>query len=276
MYAHRATGAIRVACPLVQASHALSKQSGCDRTLRQAHPDGWGIVHYQNDRPQPIRSIKPAFDDPLFVQTAESLAAPLVIAHVRQASVGTVNLQNTHPFTHDRWTFAHNGTVYVFAEVQDRIQAEVDPRFLSFRLGTTDSELLFYWFLSRLQSTGVDLQASTTVDRWSSVLASLVRDLIGWCRQIDPQDLSALNLLVTDGQSLAVTRWNRPLSWLTEQGMTNCRQCGQSHAVHPAADDRALLIASEPVDDRPWQELPPGQMLIVRPDATHEQASFLA
>jgi len=274
MYAHLATSATRSACPLVTASHALAKQSCCDRTLKQAHPDGWGIVHYDGLAPQFVKSTLPAFDDPSFAQTAESLAAPLVIAHVRQASVGTVKLENTHPFTYGHWTFAHNGTVYVFAQVQDRIQAEVDSRFRESRRGTTDSELLFYWFLSRLVAAGIDLDATVDVARWSPVLAQLVFDLIGWCRQIDSHDQSALNLLVSDGQSLAVTRWNRPLAWLAESGVTTCRECGQIHAVHPTEDYRAVLVASEPVDGREWTELSPGQMLVIHPGATSEIRSF--
>lgn len=84
------------------------------------HADGWGIVHYDGDRPTYAgRSTGDAMTDPLYPAAVDALrkrrpAGPL-LAHVRKASAGARVLDDTHPFTSGRWAFCHNGTVWGFA-----------------------------------------------------------------------------------------------------------------------------------------------------------------
>src|SRR5687768_13692587 len=74
------------------------------------HKDGWGIAAYPNGvtNPQLAHGLGPAHQDPEFERVSGLLAAPTVLAHVRLASVGAVTVRNAHPFTHGRWSFAHN------------------------------------------------------------------------------------------------------------------------------------------------------------------------
>ena len=84
------------------------------------HGDGWGIAYYDDGRPVYAgRSTGDAFTDPLYPAAVEEVrkrrpSGPL-LAHVRKASAGALTVDNTHPFTHGRWTFCHNGTVWGFA-----------------------------------------------------------------------------------------------------------------------------------------------------------------
>ena len=57
------------------------------------------------------RGVLPAHADEAFVHAAAAARSTVVLAHVRDASVGRVCSENTHPFHHARWLFAHNGTV---------------------------------------------------------------------------------------------------------------------------------------------------------------------
>ncbi len=95
-----------VARALIDEPNALQIQS-------RDHADGWGIGYYPegNASPRVLRSINPAYADAEFTETAGQISARTVVAHVRRASCGPVSLENTHPFHHDRWMFAHNGTV---------------------------------------------------------------------------------------------------------------------------------------------------------------------
>lgn len=85
-----------------------------------AHPDGWGILHYDAGRPTYAgRSTGDALTDPLYPAAVDELrktrpAGP-VLAHVRKASAGAPSLDNTHPFVLGRYAFCHNGTVWGFA-----------------------------------------------------------------------------------------------------------------------------------------------------------------
>jgi predicted glutamine amidotransferase len=78
------------------------------------HGDGWGMVGFPGKGPPAwvAKSTAPAQRDPAFEAAARAAAQfPVVIAHLRKASSGTLSLDNTHPFAHGPWAFAHNGTI---------------------------------------------------------------------------------------------------------------------------------------------------------------------
>ncbi len=96
--------------PLCSADNALRFQS-------HRHPHGWGIGWWEDGLPRVRRGILPAHSDDAFLAAGRELRAPVVVAHVREASVGEVRDENTHPFQHGPWLFAHNGTVARFRDV---------------------------------------------------------------------------------------------------------------------------------------------------------------
>ena len=138
-----------VARALIDEPNALQIQS-------RDHADGWGIGYYPEGALAPLvlRSINPAFADDEFADTADRVSARTVIAHVRRASCGPVSLENTHPFHHDRWMFAHNGTVSRFQDVRSSLEAAIDRRLHRLIRGDTDSERCFLLLLSRLLAGG--------------------------------------------------------------------------------------------------------------------------
>jgi hypothetical protein len=57
------------------------------------------------------------------------------------------------------------------------------------------------------------------------------------------------------------------LFWTHRRGIRDCAVCGVSHS--PAADDnyRSVVIASEPLTDETWLEVPEGTVIGVEPGA---------
>src|SRR5689334_4623853 len=108
MFAVRADRPVRAEAALLSGPHALVRQSCCD--LRgECHQEGWGVGYYTDGKPVRVRSARHALADPLFAETARTVASTTLIGHVRQASVGGAAERNNHPFVHGRWLFAHNG-----------------------------------------------------------------------------------------------------------------------------------------------------------------------
>ena len=158
LYGFRANAPSRADCSLVIARNALLEQSRRDeRGLENA--DGWGIAYYANGTPNVLKRYAAAHADVAFSEAATQITAPTLIAHVRRATVGRSQIENTHPFSWGRWTFAHHDTVTAFKRVAARLEAETAPRLLGERRGTTDSELLFLWLLGRLAAEGIDLDS---------------------------------------------------------------------------------------------------------------------
>lgn len=257
LYGFRATERTKVECSLAHAQNALLAQSRQDHKS-ESHPDGWGIAFYRNGEPRLERYDKAAYKDIRFGALAERVFSHTVIAHVRLATIGTPAPQNTHPFVYGRWTFAHNGTVTAFRRVRPRIEAELEAPLLAVRRGDTDSELAFLWILSRLGRAGLDLQdPDQPVDGVARVLAESVRILARWSEESGAKRPAKLNLLLTDGSVLLATRWGRSLWWLDRLGIDDCEICGIPHVEHQeGAEYRAVVVASEPITDEPWHEVP--------------------
>lgn len=223
-----------LSAPLISAENALRFQS-------HKHPHGWGIGWYADGQPVIRRGTLPAHSDQAFVQAAAAARSTVVVAHVRDASIGAVIPENTHPFQHGRWLLAHNGTVARFKKVQavrEALLAEIDADLRASILGETDSERCFHLFLSRLRARAPLDGASLGQVR--DALADTTATVL---RIADPhaESPTTLNLVVTDGRLLAATRHGKPL-----------------HLAADAGPRHAFAVASERIGAVAWEEVPEG------------------
>ena len=263
LYGFLATDPTRLECSLVAAQNALVVQSDMDgRGIRNA--DGWGIAHWVGDQREVIKSTMPAFADDQFIEIASDIWSESAIAHVRNATVGGVAEDNTHPFTFGRWGFAHNGTLTAF----DHVSTRLDLGGYGPPSGETDSELVFLWLLNRMSDYGLDPHApAESLDPIVDLLADAVLDLVDLSVLSGASGTPKLNLILSDGRYMAASRWGNTLYWTHRRGIRDCAVCGVSHC--PNADDsyRSVVIASEPITDEKWIEVPEGTVLGVEPGA---------
>lgn len=262
LYGFIANEPTKVDCSLVFAQNALMMQSLVDeRGLH--HADGWGIATYQDGRPVLQKKTTAAFEDQNFSAAAEKVYSSTIIAHVRKATVGENSLENTHPFVSSSWTFAHNGTLTGFAEFRELLEAETTTELQSQRAGTTDSEQYFLWLLSRLQKA--DLDGRSNEDGLRRFITRSVALIDERCRTHQPDKLPGLNFLLTDGEVMISCRWNNTLHVVRRNGIYDCEICGIPHVHHDeSVAHRAVVIASEPVNQEEWQEVSDRSILITR------------
>lgn len=267
LYGFRANEPTKVECTLVHAQNALMSQSRAD--LRGvAHSDGWGIACYQNHLPDLERRSLAAFQDLHFSVTAERIFAETVVGHVRLATVGDPSIQNTHPFTYGQWTFAHNGTVQPFADLEPWLAANSDPDLWRRRQGTTDSEAVFYWLLSVMRESGLILDEPTSeVETVAHIIHRAVRLLETRSVRARAPKPAKLNFLLTNGRILVASRWRNGLHYVQRYGVHDCEICGIPHIHHASGTAyKAVVVASEPISHEPWREVPEGSVLTVDPD----------
>jgi glutamine amidotransferase len=258
LYGFRANEPTRVECSLVHAQNALMSQSRQDMAgLPNDH--GWGIAAYPDGVPYLEKQAWAAWRGEHFRKAAAQVYSHAVIAHVRRATVGPPGLENTHPFVHGRWAFAHNGTLPDFAAVRERILPATDPIHRAEIGGRTDSEHIFRYLLS--------LWGRHPDWRLRDILHDGVNQIVAWCREAAPDKPVGINVLWTDGERLAGSRLGRTLWYVERDGVHLCPICNESH-VHHAHDRRyrCVEIASEPITDEPWVEVPNGTVYAVDPD----------
>jgi glutamine amidotransferase len=219
--------------PLCSAENALRFQS-------HRHPHGWGIGWYDNGSPHVRRGILPAHSDESFLDAGRGVRSRLVVAHVREASVGPVRPENTHPFLHDRWLFAHNGTVARYRDDPDvatSLAAEIDPDLRLSMRGDTDSERCFYLFLTRLRArAGL---AAPSLEDVRRALAETVTTVLRIADAVRSPKPSSLTFVASDGRLLAACRHGRPLQLATDAGPRH-----------------AFVVASERIGRSSWAEVP--------------------
>ncbi|HUR69364.1 MAG TPA: class II glutamine amidotransferase, partial [Candidatus Thermoplasmatota archaeon] len=209
------------------------------------HGDGWGIVHYDRDRPQYAgRSAGDAFVDPLYPAAVEELRkrapAGVVLAHMRKASAGAASVDNAHPFILGRWSFCHNGTVWGFA-----------PE------GQNDSKALF-------------ASLHEDITKRQDVLGA-IRRLVD---EVSCLKHTSLTFLLTDGETL----WGlRKVGNVDEE----CREdaCAPDHYTLGIARIGEQTVVSQEheflgLGGTPWHVVPDGHVAIVGPDGHPRIASL--
>jgi len=212
----------------------------CLRTLSHEHKHGWGIALYVGDRPVVVRGTLPAHEDREFEDVGRAVEGDCLLAHIRKASVGSVRLENCHPFHYARWVFMHNGTVRAFDAVRKPLEDLIAPGYLGLIRGDTDSERCFALFLTRLEALGaIELPPV-------EVIACALAETIALVRELSPDPATALTLLVSDGASMVGVRsGERELCFAHESGR--------------------LTIASEPLDHGSWTPMEDGEIVGVGP-----------
>jgi glutamine amidotransferase len=258
LYGFRANEPTKVECSLVHAQNALMAQSRKD-LAGLTHGHGWGVAEHPDGVPLVEKQAWAAYHGERFKKTAARVYARSVIAHVRRATVGPPTLENTHPFVHGVWLFAHNGTVPNFGRVRDRLIEALDPLHRNEIRGTTDSEHVFRYLLTLWErNPGAPLLET---------LRRGLEQVVAWCREIDREARISLNVLWTDGDRMVGSRLGRTLWYLERDGIVPCEICGKSHVHHdPKQAYRAVEIASEPVTHEHWLNVPDSTVFNVDPD----------
>jgi glutamine amidotransferase len=263
---------------LIDPPHSLYRQAWAPRRQRHGtvNADGFGIGWYASADPVPARYRRgePIWGDPSLPDIARVVRSGAVLAAVRSATPGTAaGPEAAAPFGSGPWLFSHNGVAQGWrdwgeaayrswadparppldgdvtarpgtpssrsAPSADAAPAGRPPTLLSCLEALSDSALL--WALTRQR-----LRAGLPLDDALAGTVGAVAAAGGTGR---------LNLLLTDGRSVAATAYGDTL-WY--------RQVAQAGPGREGTV--SVTVASEPDDDEPgWNEVPDRHVLTATP-----------
>lgn len=224
--------------------------------------DGWGVAFYQGPDVALYRETRPASDSPL-VRLLETEGPPttLTLSHLRQATLGAISLANTQPCVREL-----GGRSHVFAHNGHLPGIQQDPRFALTRfhpVGETDSEFACCALLARLAPLWQDGPAPSLQARLD-VVATFAADL---------RPLGPANFLYADAELLFAHGHRRTQSSgrIEAPGLHLLnRRCAQPQDTLPVQGvavgcgyAQAVLLASIPLCDGPWQPLAEGETVVV-------------
>ncbi len=230
------------------------------------HRDGWGIVFYEGAGIRAFRDAAPSASSEIAQLVSRfPIKSCIAISHIREANVGRVGLENTHPFVRElwgrNWVFAHNGQL---ADSDKLPLGDFLP------VGTTDSERAFCWLLQQIKTrfTADTIAAPQPVEYWQAIYR--------WCQYLQP--LGVFNLLFSDGRFLYAYCHTR-LHWLTRRApFGEARLADADVAVdfgeHTTSKDVVTVIATDPLThNEHWHAMQTGELVVFdRGEVTWRQA----
>lgn len=189
------------------------------------HRNGWGMAVFHDAgvslEKEPVQASESAY---LRERLRQPVSVRSMMAHIRLATVGTMEYKNCHPFVMRdgcgrRWTLAHNGTIF---------DASVLEAYVHTQEGETDSERILCGLIEtvckRQRVLGRDLSAEERFE--------LVDGFVG---QIAPGN--KLNLLIYDGDLMYV-------------------HTNYAHSLYVRTKGETALFATVPLDGGQWDEVP--------------------
>ena len=216
------------------------------------HKDGWGIAFYEGKGVRCFHDPNPSVDSRIANLVKEHpIKSHVVVSHIRQANVGKVTLENTHPFQRElwgyTWTFAHNG----------QLDKALFSKKLSYYqpVGTTDSEFAFCWMLGEIRKQFPERPENLA--ELSALIQTLAEEL---------RELGVFNMLLSESTALFAFCGSK-LSWITrcapfgEASLTDCDMT-VDFMKETTPNDIVTVIATVPLtENERWNTINPGQLV---------------
>lgn len=225
-------------------SQSLNARLGATAT----NGDGFGVGWYgERGRPGLFRDVLPAWNDDNLRSVSEQIRSSLFFAHVR-ASTGTATARyNCHPFRHGAWLFMHNGRVSCYERLRRELEMLIAPELYPHRVGTTDSEAIFYLMLSN----GLDVDPVGAIAR----TVGQIGEVMAASRVTEPFRFTAA---ASNGRQVFAVRYS-------SDGQSPSLFYGRPHVegADLSCAPQAMIL-SEPLDANSanWVEVPEAHVLV--------------
>lgn len=218
------------------------------------HADGWGIAFFEDKACRLFIDHESAATSPIAELVKRyPIKSRNVIAHIRKATQGRIELENCHPFMRElwgrHWIFAHNGDLKDYAP---RLDGPYQP------VGTTDSEQAYCAIMQGLRlrfgNTAPDL------DTLFDALAELVTPI---------QSHGTFNFLMSNGQALFAFGTTKLCYVVREWPFSEAHLVDMDVNIdfsrYTTPEDRVALITTEPLtDNENWTSFIPGELIMFK------------
>ncbi|HWK61254.1 MAG TPA: class II glutamine amidotransferase [Eoetvoesiella sp.] len=214
------------------------------------HADGFGVAFFENKACRVFIDNQPSCKSPVAELIKNyPIKSRNIIAHIRKATQGDIQLENCHPFMRElwgrHWIFAHNGDLLNYRPTLD---GQYQP------VGGTDSELAFCHIMQGLRSRFGNHEPSSS--ELFSAVEALTRDITRH---------GVFNFLFSNGRMLfahcstqlhyLIRAWPFATAHLVDADMT------VDFSQTTCRDDRVAVIATRPItDNENWVSFSPGQL----------------
>lgn len=215
------------------------------------HIDGWGMAFFEDHGVRHFVDHQSAINSPVAdLIRRYPIKSTNVIAHIRKATQGKVNLPNCHPFVRELWgnywVFAHNGDLKNF---NPNLHTHFHP------VGTTDSERAFCWIMQELSKSHVGVPS--------------IREMTLTLRELSKRIArhGTFNFLLSNGDAL----WAHATtylcyterSWPFQKATLSDEDLTIDFAERNGPEDKTAIVVTTPLtNDEKWTSFESGELKV--------------
>lgn len=188
------------------------------------HPHGWGLMREHHGNIEIIKEpVCSARSQKISRIISETSPQKFALAHIRLATIGSIKLENCHPYqqkdnTGRCWTLIHNGTIYSGKQL---------IKYLHTQIGDTDSERISLALVDE-----INYKNPKTAKQRFAILDKFIASLA---------KRNKLNLIIYDGELLYV-----------HQNMKN--------TLYYKSENNSIIFSTKPLDNGNWKNYPMTQL----------------
>lgn len=132
----------------------------------------------------------------------------VVVGHIRRKKIGGKSYENTQPFIFENQIFCHNGLIKSFSSkkknIKKKIRERISQNFLKEIKGKTDSEYLFFLFLTFVEEIE-SLKDKNPKTKMHEVLIEAIKEMIVFLESLNV--LIYLNMIYCNNEFALITRY---------------------------------------------------------------------
>ena len=214
------------------------------------HPNGWGLATLSGKQANIEREVLSANKSAYLAgRLTDKVEAPAVLAHIRYATIGNVELKNCHPFTGfdtegRRWTLIHNGTIFEYQPMDEYVRKQK---------GDTDSERILLYLIDKINEARKKKNKALNAADRIAVVEKILSDITNG---------NKINLLIYDGE-LLYAHSNYAGSLHYYQG-----RCGVIFSTEPLVNSSIFYGDGHPGEKRfykdDWKEIPLTSLVVYK------------
>jgi len=218
------------------------------------HKHGWGYADFSGGKTFVKRETAPAYESE---HARKLLSSPLrlqnALFHIRYATVGGVEHENTHPLSAmdmsgRRWTVIHNGTVFGFDKLNSYFYKQ---------RGATDTERLLLYLVDRINQKNLEVRRPLVDKQRFKVVDRVLRDVAQG---------NKLNIILFDSEILYVHANSRT-------GSRVLGEAAKNDFLYELDTGKARLFCTVPLDSRGWDPVPLNTLRAYRNGALVQEAA---
>ncbi len=197
------------------------------------HRNGWGLALLDRKHVSIEKEPIKASDSEYLKEKLQSeITTSRCISHIRMATIGGMNEDNTHPFTgYDysgrRWVFAHNGTIFE--------SKELTP-YQYVQKGTTDSERIFLYLIDIMDKHFEEKGTPPDDSERMKIIDKMICTLAPG---------NKLNLMIDDGDFFYMHK-------------------NEEKTLHIKKDSDGAIFSTQALTDEGWEEFPQNQLMVYK------------